>query len=94
MPSTVVRRFSYSPAEQVLTVTFTSGQRYAYDAVPPETYQEMRAAFSKGRFFSARVRDRFPFRRLDEDGGRPSAAPAPRPRPSGPASPPRAAAGR
>ena len=96
MPSTVIRHFSYEPAEAVLTVTFVSGERYAYEGVPEELYESWRAAFSKGQFFAARVRGRFPYRRLGR-GGDPPAAPAAvprRPSPSGPASPQRAAAAR
>jgi hypothetical protein len=96
VPSTVIRHFSYEPAEAVLTVTFVSGERYAYDGVPEELYESWRAAFSKGQFFAARVRGRFPYRRLGR-GDEPSATPAPdprRPSPSGPASPPRAAGAR
>ena len=44
-------------------VTFTSGDRYDYEAVPPEVVDGLRVASSKGRFFSARIRDRFAFER-------------------------------
>ncbi len=60
MPSTVVRRFDYHPAIQALDVEFVSGRRYRYAGVPKDTAQAFRAAFSKGRFFNTRIRDRYP----------------------------------
>ena len=63
MPSSVIRRFDYDAPRRRLSVTFTSGDRYAYEAVPPEVVDGLRVASSKGRFFSARIRDRFAFER-------------------------------
>ena len=57
MPSTVIRRFSYDPEAQVLDVTFTTGRRYLYHGVPQAAADDFRAAFSKGRYFNARIRD-------------------------------------
>jgi len=65
MPSTAIRRFEYDPESRTLYVAFVSGQEYAYEGVPPELAADFRGAFSKGRFFQARVRDRFAYRRLD-----------------------------
>ena len=39
------------------------GVRYTYHDVPEETYRSMRRAFSKGRYFSANVRDHFRYTR-------------------------------
>lgn len=64
MPSTAIRRFHYEPETRTLYVTFVSGQDYAYEEVPPETARDFRAAFSKGQFFQAHVRDRFAYRRV------------------------------
>ena len=63
MPSSVIRRFDYDAPRRRLSVIFTSGDRYDYQAVPPEVADGLRAASSKGRFFSARIRDRFAFER-------------------------------
>ena len=57
MPSTVIRSYRYDPVEQQLDVVFVSGRRYRYHEVPEETYDAMRRAFSKGRFFNRHVRD-------------------------------------
>lgn len=65
MPSSVIRRFSYDEPQRRLRVTFTSGDVYDYDAVPPEVVADFRAAFSKGRFFGPNIRDRYEYRRVE-----------------------------
>jgi hypothetical protein len=61
MPSSVIRRFSYDEPGRRLRVTFTSGDVYDYFAVPPEVAADWRAAFSKGQFFAAHIRDRYDY---------------------------------
>lgn len=61
MPSTVIRRFDYRPAERELDIVFTTGRRYVYHDVPPEAAAALRAAFNKGRHFNRRIRGRYPF---------------------------------
>ncbi|MBW8815671.1 MAG: KTSC domain-containing protein [Caulobacterales bacterium] len=60
MPSTVIRTFSYDPDARQLHITFVSGRRYRYEAVPRATYEAMRRAHSKGEFFNRRIRNAFP----------------------------------
>ena len=72
MPSSVIRRFSYDERERRLRVTFTSGDVYDYEAVPPEVVEDFRNAFSKGRFFGPHIRDRYSYRRIARGEGRPS----------------------
>ena len=61
MPSSVIRAWNYDEAEQRLDVTFVSGKRYSYHAVPPQVAEGMREAFSKGSYFNRRIRDHFAF---------------------------------
>jgi hypothetical protein len=61
MPSTVIRRFDYRPDESELDILFTTGRRYVYRDVPPDVADAFRSAFSKGRYFNARIRDRYDF---------------------------------
>ena len=63
MPSSVIRAFFYDAAQQQLNVVFTTGRRYSYHAVPAVLFEAMKAAFSKGEFFNAHIRDRFAFTR-------------------------------
>jgi hypothetical protein len=64
MPSTVVRRFDYSPQTSELTIEFVTGRRYVYSGVPSGEADAMRRAFAKGVFFNKRIRDRYPFREI------------------------------
>ncbi len=59
MPSTVIRRFHHDPTARTLDVLFVTGRVYRYAEVPEEIVERFRAAFAKGRFFNAHIRDRF-----------------------------------
>jgi hypothetical protein len=61
MPSTVIRSFDYDAVRRVLLILFQSGNRYEYQGVSEETFRAMKASFSKGEFFNAHIRDRYPF---------------------------------
>ena len=61
MPSSVIRKAHYRPDEAVLDILFTTGRRYLYHKVPPEEAERFAAAFSKGRYFNARIRDRYDY---------------------------------
>lgn len=63
MPSTLIRKMSYDEERRILTILFVpSGHHYEYEDVPPEVYAAMRRAFSKGSYFNAHIRDRYPYR--------------------------------
>jgi hypothetical protein len=64
MPSTVISRFVYDPAERELWVEFTTGRRYVYSQVPDEVAGALRSAFAKGVYFNTRIRDKFPHREV------------------------------
>jgi hypothetical protein len=64
MPSTVIKRFSYDALRRELDVLFVTGRRYLYHDVPEEVAAAMRAAFAKGAFFNAEIRDRYRFTKL------------------------------
>jgi hypothetical protein len=59
MPSSVIRSFDYRPDRSELEILFTTGRRYVYHDVPPAVVSALTAAGSKGRYFNARIRDRF-----------------------------------
>ena len=61
MPSTVIRRFSYDPDARELDVLFTTGRLYRYHGVPRAAADDFRAAFSKGRYFNAHIRDAYDY---------------------------------
>ena len=64
MPSSVIQAWDYDEPAQRLTITFVSGDIYAYRDVPPMIGDGLRIARSKGRFFAERIRDRYSFDRL------------------------------
>ena len=68
MPSTVIRRFDYAPERRELLIEFTTGRRYVYADVPEDEVKAMRAAFSKGRYFNANIRDRYKCREINAAG--------------------------
>ncbi len=68
MPSTVIRHFAYRPEKRALEVEFVSGRRYRYFGVPEGVASRFRSAFSKGRFFNARIRDEYPCEEVADDG--------------------------
>jgi hypothetical protein len=59
MPSSVIRRFVYDPAERALWIEFVTGRRYVYEEVPEEVAAALRSAFAKGVYFNSRIRDKF-----------------------------------
>ena len=67
MPSTVIRRFAYDLPSASLEVEFVSGRRYRYLRVPADVAAAFGAAFSKGRFFNAQIRDAYACEELTDD---------------------------
>lgn len=61
MPSSVISQALYRPDEAVLDILFITGRRYLYHDVPPDEAERFATAFSKGRYFNARIRDRYHF---------------------------------
>lgn len=64
--SSVIRGAWYLSERHELDLTFTSGRRYIYSDVPMDVAEAFRDALSKGRFYNAEIRNRFPCRRVDE----------------------------
>lgn len=64
MPSTVIRRFDYSPEARELTIEFVTGRRYVYSDVPEKEAAALRSAFAKGVHFNRRIRDRYRCREI------------------------------
>ncbi len=55
----------YEPATAELTITFNSGKRYVYFAVPRGVSDALIAAPSVGAHFNAHIRDHYRFRRIE-----------------------------
>jgi hypothetical protein len=63
--SSAISSVGYDDRSAVLEVEFCSGAVYDYLNVPKKVYRALLKAPSKGGFVSRRVRDRYPFVRLD-----------------------------
>ena len=64
--STAISTIDYDPQRAKLLVRFSSGERYVYVGVPGEVHRSFVEADSKGRFFQAEIRDRYPYNRLED----------------------------
>lgn len=62
--SSALREVKYDPRSHSLEVRFVTGRTYRYSNVPPELYDDLIKADTKGAFFYAHIRDRFPYREL------------------------------
>jgi hypothetical protein len=65
MPSSVIRRYSHDSSTRELLIEFTTGRLYVYFDVPETEIVRFARATSKGRYFNARIRDRYRFRELE-----------------------------
>ena len=64
MPSSVVAYMSYKPETSTLRVHFVSGMIYDYKKVPPEVYEAMRTATSKGTYLNKYIKGNYEFRKI------------------------------
>lgn len=65
--SSAISSVGYDPKERVLELEFSSGGVYEYYEVPPEVYESLMSAESKGRFISEQIRGQYPSTRTDTD---------------------------
>ncbi|MDB5450908.1 MAG: hypothetical protein JWQ52_2036 [Phenylobacterium sp.] len=63
--STAIQAIDYDAERAKLLVRFVSGEQYIYVGVPGEVHRSFLEADSKGRFFQAKIRDHYPFNKLD-----------------------------
>ena len=62
--SSLLKSVGYDSDGKLLEVEFRSLAVYAYWEVPLWAYEGLMTARSKGRYFDARIRDRYPFQRV------------------------------
>lgn len=63
--SQAIRDIAYDPSHEALRITFVDGDAYLYVGVPGQVHRSFVDAPSKGRFFAAEIRDRYPYNKLD-----------------------------
>ena len=61
--SSLLSEVGYDEDAEELTVVFKNGKRYVYEAVPPDTYDDLIAAPSLGKFFARNVKSKYDFRK-------------------------------
>lgn len=59
--SSMLAAFGYDEDLKALVVLYNSGKAYQYLHVPPEVYQGLQAAPSKGRYMLDNVIDHYPY---------------------------------
>ena len=69
MWSSVIRGAWYLPKRRQLDLMFAGGRRYIYSSVPIAVAHRFAAAESKGRFYNAEIRNRFPCREAGDVQG-------------------------
>jgi KTSC domain len=62
--SSMMRSAGYDDAHAVLEIEFVTGTVYRYHAVPRREWTGLMEAQSKGRYFDANIRDKYPARRV------------------------------
>ncbi|HSM96840.1 MAG TPA: KTSC domain-containing protein [Rhizomicrobium sp.] len=63
MPSAVIQSYSYNAETKELSILFRSDGLYVYEDVPPDTFDALNAAYSKGEYFQSRIRSKYDFHR-------------------------------
>jgi hypothetical protein len=64
MPSSVVAAMDYNEHEHTLRITYTSGAVYDYRNVPPDVFEEMKVADSKGTFLNYEIKGKYLYKRV------------------------------
>ncbi len=62
--SSNIRAIGYDPSTSTLEVEFTTGSIYQYHGVPQEEYDALINAASKGKYFGANIKNKYPFTKL------------------------------
>jgi KTSC domain len=62
--SSMMRSAGYDEDLAVLEIEFVTGSVYRYHAVPKRAWTGLMEAGSKGRYFDAHIRDKYPVRRV------------------------------
>ena len=57
---------AYDKETRNLDIRFVSGRTYRYSNVPPDLYESLLAAASKGAFFNAEIKDKYKFRDITD----------------------------
>lgn len=59
-----IHSIGYDAPSAVLEVTFKNHSTYQYDGVPAEVHAALLSASSHGTYLNARIKGRYPYRRI------------------------------
>jgi hypothetical protein len=62
--SSMIHAIGYDKEKRVLEIVFNTGRTYQYLDVPPEAYDNLMKADSKGRYFLSNIKDMYEYRQL------------------------------
>lgn len=62
--SSNIASIGYDEASQTLEIEFLSGTIYQYYNVPPNMYEQLMQAGSKGRFLNTYIKNAYPYSRV------------------------------
>jgi len=62
--SSMIHAIGYDKEKRILEIVFNTGRTYQYGDVPPEEYEGLLNAESKGRYFLANIRDVYSYWQL------------------------------
>ncbi len=62
--SSMLRAVRYDNRQHVLEIIFRNGRPYHFVNVPPEEYEKLMHAKSKGRYFLQNIRNSYPYWRF------------------------------
>lgn len=63
--SSSISAVGYDFDSSTLEIQFLNGGVYQYSGVPESTYKRLMSAASKGSFVADRIKDRYPYRRVE-----------------------------
>lgn len=62
--STMLNSADYNSVERELTIEFSNGDEYKYKDVPEEILIELGTAQSAGKFFLAKIKNKFEYEKM------------------------------
>jgi hypothetical protein len=67
LESSLLKSAGYDAATKILEIEFLRGGIYQYFDAPEEVYADFQSAESKGRFFLRQIKDKFDYKKVEQD---------------------------
>ena len=59
--SSMIHAVGYDAEKRIVEIVFNTGRTYQYGGVPPEVFEGLLKAESKGRYFLANIKDAYAY---------------------------------